>query len=407
EIASDCAVLLKNDGVLPLNGSEKLYVCGDLFDKMRYQGAGSSMIHPTRVTSPKEAFDTNQVELAGSADSADTILIFAGLTDEYESEGGDREHMRLPEEQLTLIRRMAETGKKTAVVLYGGSPVELPFFEQVGAILYMGLPGQNGGTATYDLLYGKKNPSGKLAQTWPLRYEDVPNGSSFGKGVNEVYAEGTEVGYRYYGKYSIPVRFPFGYGLSYTAFEKSEWTQNGGLYQQTIRNTGKRGGSEVAMLFISGELRGFKKVFLLPGESRTVSILPEPVDETEYSDALSIPAEPKRYPVTLESRFTDLKQTFMGRILFNAVLSVADKQTKEAERLPEGEEKENKRKGALFLRRILESNSPRSMSMTAGSSLPYNFAQGFVELTNGHLIKGAKCFLSNIQVPKLPKEEQK
>ncbi|MBP5294248.1 MAG: hypothetical protein J6Y95_00855, partial [Lachnospiraceae bacterium] len=110
-------------------------------------------------------------------------------------------------------------------------------------------------------------------------------------------------------------------------------------------------------------------------------------------------------PVTLESRFTDLRQSFMGRILFNAVLSVADKQAKEAEKLPEGPEKDNKRKGALFLRRILESNSPRSMSMSAGKSLPYNFAQGFVELTNGHLIRGAKCFLTKIKVPKLPKED--
>ena len=107
----------------------------------------------------------------------------------------------------------------------------------------------------------------------------------------------------------------------------------------------------------------------------------------------------------MESRFTDLKQSFMGRILYNAVLSVAKKQAKEAEKMPEGPEKENKRKGAQFLKRILESNSPRSMSMTAGKSMPYNFAQGFVELTNGHLIKGARCFIQKIRVPKLPKEE--
>ena len=124
-----------------------------------------------------------------------------------------------------------------------------------------------------------------------------------------------------------------------------------------------------------------------------------------YPDTYAVPAPRPAYPVTLESRFTDLKQSFMGRILFGAVLSVADKQEKAAEKLSDGPEKDNKRKGAFFLRQILESNSPRSMSMTAGKSMPYNFAQGFVELTNGHLIRGARCFLKKIDVPKLPKED--
>ena len=131
----------------------------------------------------------------------------------------------------------------------------------------------------------------------------------------------------------------------------------------------------------------------------------EPEPETAYSDSYTVPKDPPHFPVTMESRFTDLKQSFMGRILYNAVLSVAKKQAKEAEKMPESPEKENKRKGAQFLKRILESNSPRSMSMTAGSSMPYNYAQGFVELTNGHLIRGARRFLSRIKVPKLPKEE--
>ena len=146
-------------------------------------------------------------------------------------------------------------------------------------------------------------------------------------------------------------------------------------------------------------------MYLAPGESRTVTVTPEPADDRVWPDAYEVPAPQKTFPVTLESRFTDLKQTFLGRILFSAVLSVADKQAKEAEKLPEGPEKDNKRKGAFFLRRILESNSPRSMSMTAGKSMPYNFAQGFVELTNGHLLKGARCFMTKIDVPKLPKEK--
>ncbi len=404
EIAADCAVLLKNDGVLPLTGKEKIHICGELFENMRYQGAGSSMINPARLTTPKDAFAAHGIK-NHSLQDCDTILCFAGLTDEYESEGGDRENMKLPDKQLKEIETLCQSGKPVVIVLFGGSPVELPFFDRVSAILNMYLPGQNGGTAVYQLLFGEKNPSGKLAETWPLLYEDVPSHASFGKGVNEIYSEGCEVGYRYYNKHHIPVRFPFGYGLSYTTFEKTDWVKNGESYTQTITNTGSCFGAEVAQLYLDGELRGFKKVYLAPGETAMVTLTQEKEDDIAYSDKLIVPDEPKRFPVTLESRFTDLQQTFMGRILYNAVLSVANKQAKEAEKLPDGMEKENKRKGAQFLKRILESNSPRSMTMTAGKSMPYNFAQGFVELTNGHLIKGAACFLKKIKVPKLPKEE--
>ncbi len=404
EIAEDCAVLMKNDGVLPLKAGAKLHIAGELFGNMRYQGAGSSMIHPARLTAPKDAFEAREITSVPVEDCG-TILYFAGLTDEYESEGCDRENMRLPEKQLREIDALCESGKSVVVVLFGGAPVELPFHDKVSAILNLYLPGQNGGTAVARLLFGEANPSGKLAETWPLRYEDVPSSAGFGKSVNEVYAEGTEVGYRYYIKHKIPVRYPFGHGLSYTTFEKTDWIKDGDVYTQTITNTGERVGAEVAMLFLDGELAGFQKVRLQPGESAVVTITPEPEDSTEYSDELTVPSEQPRFPVTPESRFSDLTQSFMGRILHDAVLSVAAKQEKEAERLPDGPEKDNKRKGALFLRRILESNSLRSMSMTAGKSFPYNFAQGFVELTNGHLLKGAACFLKKIKVPKLPKEE--
>ena len=405
KIAADSAVLLKNDGVLPLTGKEKLHVAGALFANMRYQGAGSSMINPTMVTTPKDAFAAHGIKTYSLTD-CDTVLAFAGLTDEYESEGGDRAHMRLPEDQIKEIDALCASGKKVVLVLFGGSAVELPFCDKVSAILNMYLPGQNGGTAVYELLFGEKNPSGKLAETWPLQYGDVPSHETFGKGVNEIYSEGCEIGYRYYNKHGIPVRFPFGYGLSYTSFEKSEWEKNGESYSQTITNIGSRFGAEVAQLYLDGELRGFRKVYLQPGETKAVTITPEPGDTMDYPDTLTIPEEPKRYPVTLESRFTDLQQTFLGRILYKAVLSVAAKQAKEAEKLPDGSEKENKRKGAQFLKRILESNSPRSMAMSAGKSMPYNFAQGFVELTNGHLFKGARCFLKKIKVPALPKDQK-
>ena len=404
EIAEDSAVLLKNDGVLPLSGSEKLHIAGELFRNMRYQGAGSSMIHPTKVTTPRDAFDAHGVKSVALEES-DTVLIFAGLTDYYESEGCDREHMRLPDEQLKEIDALLLSGKKTVVVLFGGSPVELPFADRVDAILNMVLPGQNGGTAVYDLLFGIKNPCGKLAETWPMRYEDVPGHETFGKGINEIYAEGTEVGYRYYNRHNIPVRFPFGFGLSYTTFAHSEWTKDGDTYMQTVTNTGDCFGGEVAELFLDGELAGFEKVYLLPGESKTVSITVEHEPEAEYSDELIVPQDPPRFPVTVESRFTDLNQTFTGRILYNAVLSVVKKQMKQAEKLPDGPEKDNAIKGAYFMKRIMDSNSPRSLSMCAGDRMPYNFAEGFAELTNGHLLKGVRCFLKKIKVPKLPKEE--
>ena len=404
EIAADCAVLMKNDGVLPLTGKEKLHITGELFENMRYQGAGSSMIHPTRVTTVRDAFEKRNIKNHDLQD-CDTILVFAGLTDEYESEGCDRETMRLPEKQLKLIDEMIATGRKVVVVLFGGSVVELPFNDQVSAILNMFLPGQNGGEATAQLLLGEKNPSGRLAETWPMRYEDVPGHERFGKTPQEVYAEGTEVGYRYYQKHGIPVRYPFGHGLSYTTFNHSEWHKEGNTYTQTITNTGSRFGGEAAQLYLEGELKGFAKVYLEPGESRTVRITVEEEARTDYPDTYTVPALPRSFPVTLESRFTDLQQSLMGRILFNAVLSVARGQMKKAEKMPDGPEKENARKGALFLKRILESNSLRTRSMSAGQSMPGHVANGMMEMTNGHLIRGIRCFLSPIKAPTLPKEE--
>ena len=405
EIAADSAVLLKNDGILPLAPSDKLHICGDMFERMRYQGAGSSMICPARYTAPKDAFEKRGI-VSHPLEDCDKILVFAGLTDESESEGGDRADMRLPQDQLEQIAALTKTGKPVAVVLFGGSPVELPFHDDVGAILNMYLPGQNGGEAVARLLFGEVNPSGKLAETWPMRYEDVPSHDTFGKGINEIYREGTEVGYRYYVKHGVPVRFPFGYGLSYTTFTQSEWAREGDAYVTTVTNTGPRAGAQVVQLFVDGELRGFEKVFLEPGESRSVSLLPEPEDRTDWSDEIPVPEEPELFPLTLESRFSDFRQTLPGRILFRAVLSVPVKQKKKALRMPEGVERQNKLKGAEFLYRVMESNSLRSMSMTAGKLFPYHFAIGFLEIANRHLLKGIKAFLSPVRVPKLPKEEQ-
>ena len=404
ELAAECAVLMKNDGVLPLGGSEKLHITGELFESMRYQGAGSSMINPMLLTTTADVFKERGIK-SHPVEECDVILVFAGLTDEYESEGYDRENMRLPQDQLSQIDELCAAGKKVVVILFGGSPVELPFFDRVSAVLNMYLPGQNGGTAVTQLLFGERNPSGKLAETWPLRYEDVPGAKTFGKKYNEVYAEGVEVGYRYYNKHNIPVRCPFGFGLSYTTFEHSGWTEAGGIYRDIVTNTGERSGAEVAQLFINGELRGFEKIFLKPGESKTVEIVPEPVDDREYPDSYTVPDEPAKFPFTLESRFIDLKQTFWGRRLYSLGTSKPRKLEREAKKLPQGSEKDNAIKGARFMRSSIESSSFRFMTMVAGQTFPYNFAQAFVETANGHLLRGIGLFLKKIKVPKLPKDK--
>ncbi len=492
EIAADGAVLLENDGVLPLNGAEKVLVVGELFEKMRYQGAGSSMICPVQVTTPRDAFDRRGVwyeylpgggqqtaALAVSrAAEYNTVLIFAGLTDAAESEGCDRRHMRLPEDQLALIEALCETGKKLVLVLFGGSVVELPFAGRMSAVLHMFLPGQNGGTAAAELLFGDKSPAGRLAETWPISYEDVPFGASFGRLSQEVYWESVYVGYRYYLTAGKRVRYPFGYGLSYARFQYGGMELRCGGDAVTVscqvQNTGKIAAAEVVQLYTQGpegvfkpkrELRGFQKVHLEPGETKTVSItvpledlryfhikenrwvlegggyrfqlcsdcetvqlekslplageevcLPETPDA--YRDAavermtegpfeamsgLKIPAPPPRLPLTMESRFSDFRLRPAGRVLYAAAAGVAGLQLKLAMRLPEGPERDNRIKGALFTRHILESNSLRSISMSAGPLLPWNVARGAVELANGHPLKALAALCKRVRVPRLPK----
>ena len=495
DIAKDCAVLLKNeDNILPLDSraGRKLFVIGELFEKMRYQGAGSSMIHPARLTTPKDAFNARNISyiyekgyheadisdevLVKQAVSAaeklseeDVILIFCGLTDYAESEGADRASLELPQNQLDLITQLIKTGKNIVVVLYGGSVVTLPFEKNVSAILNMFLPGQAGGEATAAILFGECNPGGRLAETWVKSYDDVPYGKDFGKYINEVYREGIYVGYRYYETNNVPVQYPFGYGLSYTQFAyahmKAQQTDKGIEIIVDVTNTGGMSGAEVVQCYVSmkdslierpaRELKAFTKVFLEPGERKTVTLFIPYKDLTVFHpktkqmilesgnyefalmknaheavkkyiifispaiseknaqkplhnftqtiivDAGTHIEEPKKMPITLESRFTDLKQTWMGNILFNAVLSVAKKSEKKAKKLPAGTQRDNQLKGALFLKRILESNSLRTMSMSAGTSFPYHMALGMMDMANGHLIKGIRHMIHPIKVEKI------
>ena len=307
DIALEGAVLLKNNGALPLSKDKKYLVIGGLFDTMRYQGSGSSLLNPIKIKDHRTAFNEAgidydfimgykesetepdvklETEALEKAKEYDTVIFFGGLNDYVESEGYDREDLRIPNNQLSLIYRLEHQGNKVVVVLCGGSPMELPFIDKVEAILDMMLPGEAGGEATCKLLFGEANPSGKLSQSWPLRYSDIPFGDEFVKQPYELYKESIFVGYRYYSTLNKEVLFPFGYGLSYSNFEYSNFSlkveKDAVFARISVKNTGKVTGKETVQLYVSKEnsnivrpaleLKGFGKVELKPGEEKTFDI---------------------------------------------------------------------------------------------------------------------------------------
>lgn len=315
KVAEQGAVLLKNeDGILPMKAEDAVLI-GEMARTMRYQGSGSSHINPTHLTSlcdawPKVPFvpgcnekgevtEESLAQAAAAAKSAKIAVVCAGLPDLYESEGFDRQDMTMPAGHLRLIETVAAANPNTVVVLFCGSAVETPWLDRVKAVLYMGLPGQAGGEAAANLLTGKVNPGGKLTETWPMTYQDVPSRETFGQKTTS-YREGLYVGYRYYAKAGIPVRFPFGYGLSYTRFEYSGLTVEGKKVQVTVTNTGSRPGAEVVQLYIAPpqdglyrplrELKGFARVELAPGESRTVDFLLDDRSFAVWDGGWKIPA---------------------------------------------------------------------------------------------------------------------
>lgn len=291
--AAGGAVLLQNNGALPIKPGQKLALIGEMARTPRYQGSGSSHINPTRVTSALEAMpdavfaqgctengETSPAlvdEAVRAAKAADVAVVFAGLPGRCESEGFDRENMAMPEGHTELIEAVAAANPNTVVVLSCGGAVECPWAERVNAVLYAGLPGQAGGAAIADLLYGRVNPSGKLAETWPVSYHDCATHPYFASGRDAEYREGVYVGYRYYDKAGVKPRWAFGHGLSYTSFAYSDLRVEGMSVTCKLTNTGTVPGAEVAQLYIAApqdgvhrpvkELRGFKKVFLRPGES--------------------------------------------------------------------------------------------------------------------------------------------
>ena len=306
EAASQCAVLLKNEGkILPLAEGTKVAVIGDFAFKPRYQGAGSSMVNTTKLESfieiaqessaleivasslgyrrngdPDEALKNEAVE---AAKQADVVLYFFGLDEMSESEGLDRQHMKLPKVQLELLKALADANPNIVGILSGGSSIEMDWDTDLKAVLHGYLTGQAGGGAVYDIITGAVNPSGKLAETYPVAYEDTPAFKYYpAKERTSEYREGLYIGYRYFDTAHVPVKYPFGYGLSYTTFEYTDLKVNADGATFKITNTGKLDGAEIAQLYISlpgaevfrpeKELKGFAKVFLKAGETKTVTI---------------------------------------------------------------------------------------------------------------------------------------
>ena len=304
--AAESLVLLKNeDSLLPLAAGSKVAVIGDFAKNPRYQGAGSSMVNSTQVDvlldklidselnvigyqqgfdrhgKPDAALQKSACELATQAD---TVILCMGLDEIAESEGLDRSNLRLAQNQLDLLQAVAAVNPKIVVVLYSGSVVETPWLDNCQALLYAALGGQAGAGAVADALTGKVNPCGKLAETWPLAYADVPSAADFATRRKTVeYREGLYIGYRYFTTAEKAVRFPFGYGMSYTTFAYSDMAADEQGVSLTVTNTGSVAGTEIVQLYVAKknselfrpakELKGFARVTLAPGEKQRITIM--------------------------------------------------------------------------------------------------------------------------------------
>lgn len=304
--AEESLVLLKNEGsLLPLAAGSKVAVIGDFAKNPRYQGAGSSMVNSTQVDvlldklidselnvigyqqgfdrhgKPDAALQKSACELATQAD---TVILCMGLDEIAESEGLDRSNLRLAQNQVDLLQAVAAVNPKIVVVLYSGSVVETPWLDNCQALLYAALGGQAGAGAVADALTGKVNPCGKLAETWPLAYADIPSAADFATRRKTVeYREGLYIGYRYFTTAEKAVRFPFGYGMSYTTFSYSDMVADEQGVSLTVTNTGSVAGTEIVQLYVAKknselfrpakELKGFARVTLAPGEKQRITIM--------------------------------------------------------------------------------------------------------------------------------------
>lgn len=348
QLEEDCAVLLKNNRVLPIRKDKKVLFVGEFAKSPRYQGSGSSHINSAFVSNAfdnakdkditfAQGYDTRdskkshifRQEAVEAAENADVIVIFAGLPGSYESEGFDRTDINLPAEQDKLIDELSHLGKKTVVVLHNGSPVAMPWIDNVDAVLDMFLGGDAVGEATVRLLWGEANPSGKLPETYPLKLSDNPSFLNFpGDAGNPVYAEGIFIGYRYYEKRRMPVLFPFGYGLSYTEFEYSDLkvSKESITDKETVDvsievwNVGRYAGKEIVQLYVSDneskvsrplkELKGFKKIFLNPGEKKVVTFTLDKRSFAYYNNVIhDFHVESGDFSIMVGTSSNDIRQT--------------------------------------------------------------------------------------------------
>jgi beta-glucosidase len=313
-IASEGMVLLKNNGILPLKGQQHIAVIGRAAENAHFQGGGSSHIHPTKVAVPfkelqihagnaeltyaegyptDDSFRQDLIDQAVTlARSADVAVLYVALPSFKESEGYDRPDLDLTNQQVALIKAVANVQPNTVVVLNNGAPVAMSaWIDNVAAVLEAFMMGQAGGAAIADVLFGKVNPCGKLAETFPLKLSDTPAHLNWPGGAGEVrYGEGLFIGYRYYDAKETPVLFPFGYGLSYTTFEYSNPKVSATTFQDQdglkvtvdVTNTGSVAGKEIVQVYVHDhkselvrphkELKGFAKVQLQPGETKSISI---------------------------------------------------------------------------------------------------------------------------------------
>lgn len=316
DIAEEAIVLLKNeDNILPIETNKKLLFIGDMVKTPRFQGTGSAITNPEKVYNAydilkdlnikfeyEQGYERNSSakdrmllkRACNKAKTSDIVIIYAGLTENYEAEGMDRNNIDIPKNQIKLIESIAKVNKNVIVVLSSGSSISMPWNNSVKAIVHGYLGGQAGATAMLNILLGKANPSGKLSESYPYRLEDTPSYKNFpGSELNVEYKEGIYVGYRYYDKAKKDVLFPFGYGLSYTEFEYSNLQID---YNEIdindtskinirfkIKNIGNMAGAEIAQVYVSQEnpvifkaekeLKGFEKVYLEPNEEKEVSII--------------------------------------------------------------------------------------------------------------------------------------
>ena len=341
--AAESAVLLKNDGgILPLAAGARVAVIGDFAETPRYQGAGSSAVNSIKVDTLLDCLAQSGLQCAGFAagfdrqgrpdadkkaqavalaQKADTVLLCLGLDEIKESEGLDRVDMKLADNQIELLQAVEQANPNTVVVLNAGASLETPWLAHCRALVYGALGGQAGAGAMVDVLTGKVNPGGKLAETWANAYEETPARDNFaGAGRTVQYREGLYVGYRYYQTAGVPVAFPFGYGLSYTSFAYSDLKVTADSVTLTVTNTGARDGAEIVQIYIAKpgaeifrpaqELKAFARVPLAAGESRTVTL---PLDDKAFrywntrTDCWEV--EGGRYEVRVGASSADIRLT--------------------------------------------------------------------------------------------------